>query len=99
MGDTLAGIHGALGVTMALLARERAGPRERGGGEAGGVYEVVDVAIYEAVFNLMEGVLPEYDRKGVVRQPSGSTLTGIVPTNTCMQRRSEPATYEPYMIR
>ena len=40
------------------------------------------MAIYEAVFNLMEGIVPEYDRKRVVRQPSGSTVTGIVPTNT-----------------
>jgi crotonobetainyl-CoA:carnitine CoA-transferase CaiB-like acyl-CoA transferase len=42
----------------------------------------VDVAIYEAVFNLLEAVVPEYDGAGVIRQPSGSTLTGIVPTNT-----------------
>jgi len=77
MGDTLAGIHAALGVVMALFAREK--------GKASGrppTGEVVDVAIYESVFNLMEGIVPEYDRKGVVRQPSGSTLTGIVPTNT-----------------
>jgi crotonobetainyl-CoA:carnitine CoA-transferase CaiB-like acyl-CoA transferase len=42
----------------------------------------VDVAIYESVFNLLESVVPEYDGAGVVREPSGSTITGIVPTNT-----------------
>jgi crotonobetainyl-CoA:carnitine CoA-transferase CaiB-like acyl-CoA transferase len=44
--------------------------------------QVVDVAIYESVFNLLEGVVPEYDGAGVVRGPSGSTITGIVPSNT-----------------
>ena len=43
---------------------------------------MVDVALYEAMFNLMEGVVPEFTEAGLVRQPSGSTLTGIVPTNT-----------------
>lgn len=73
MGDTLAGLHAALGVLLALVSRLR-GPEQHG--------QVVDVAIYEAVFNLMEAVVPEYDAAGVVREPSGSTLTGIVPTNT-----------------
>ena len=85
MGDTLAGLHAALGATLALLSRERrrgGGGGGGGGRSGGGVCEVVDVAIYEAVFNMLEGVVPEYDRKGVIRQPSGSTLTGIVPTNT-----------------
>jgi len=44
--------------------------------------QVVDTALFEAVFNLMEGVVPEYDGGGVIREPSGSTITGIVPTNT-----------------
>jgi crotonobetainyl-CoA:carnitine CoA-transferase CaiB-like acyl-CoA transferase len=44
--------------------------------------QVVDTALYEAVFNLLEGVVPEYDGGGVIREPSGSTITGIVPTNT-----------------
>ena len=43
---------------------------------------MIDAALYESVFNLMEGVVPEYSGAGVVREPSGSTLTGIVPTNT-----------------
>ena len=73
MGDTLAGLHAVLGILLALTARQR-------GKSAGG--QLVDVAIYESVFNLLEGVVPEYDGAGVVREPSGSTLTGIVPTNT-----------------
>ncbi len=71
LGDTLAGFHAAFGVLLALLARRN--------GEAG---QVVDVALYESVFNMLEGVVPEYAGAGVVREPSGSTLTGIVPTNT-----------------
>lgn len=73
MGDTLAGLHAVLGILLALTARLRG--RTRSG-------QVVDVAIYESVFNLLESVVPEYDGAGVVREPSGSTLTGIVPTNT-----------------
>src|SRR3990170_572248 len=73
MGDTLAGLHAVLGILLALTARQR-------GKAAGG--QVVDVAIYESVFNLLESVVPEYDGAGVVRAPSGSTITGIVPTNT-----------------
>lgn len=73
LGDSLAGIHAALGIVLALLERERG---------ADGRGQIVDAAIYEAVFNLLEGVIPEYDGAGIVRQPSGSTVTGIVPTNT-----------------
>ncbi len=71
IGDTLAGIHAALGVLLAYIGRQRDGNGQ-----------VVDVAIFEAVFNLLEGVIPEYDGAGIIRQPSGSTITGIVPTNT-----------------
>ena len=73
IGDTIAGIHAALGIALALLERER--PEEHRG-------QVIDVALYEAMFNLMEAVVPEYDGAGVVRQASGTTVTGIVPTNT-----------------
>lgn len=76
LGDSLAGIHAALGIVLALY--ERDGRR----GEGVGSGQVVDVAIYEAVFNMMEAVLPEYDRLGLVRQREGAKLTGIVPTNT-----------------
>jgi crotonobetainyl-CoA:carnitine CoA-transferase CaiB-like acyl-CoA transferase len=72
IGDTIAGIHAAFGVVMALLSREK--------GHSSG--QVVDVALYEAMFNLMEGVIPEYSATGIVREASGTTVTGIVPTNT-----------------
>lgn len=73
LGDTLAGIHCVLGVLLAVIQRAK-DPAGRG--------QVIDAALYESVFNLMEGVVPEYSGAGVVREPSGSTLTGIVPTNT-----------------
>lgn len=73
IGDTIAGIHAALGIALALLERER--------GESG-EGQVIDVALYEAMFNLLEAVVPEFDGAGVIRQPSGTTVTGIVPTNT-----------------
>lgn len=71
LGDSLTGLHAALGVLLALLQRQRSGAGQQ-----------VDAAIYESVFNMLEAVVPEYDRAGVVRQPSGSTITGIVPTNS-----------------
>lgn len=77
IGDTIAGIHAALGVVMALFQRQSA--ELKGEAQEG---QVVDVALYEAMFNLMEAVVPEYDGAGVVREPSGTTVTGIVPTNT-----------------
>jgi crotonobetainyl-CoA:carnitine CoA-transferase CaiB-like acyl-CoA transferase len=70
IGDTLAGMHAAFGTVLALLARNKVGG------------QTVDASIYESVFSLMEGVLCEYDGQGQVRQPSGSTVTGIVPTGT-----------------
>jgi len=72
LGDTLAALHAVIGILLALAERDK--PEGRG--------QVVDVAIYEAVFNMLESVVPEYDGAGLVRGPSGSTLTGIVPTNT-----------------
>ena len=71
LGDTLAGLHAAIGILLALVER---GKSSRG--------QLVDVAIYESVFNVLESVVPEYDGAGLVRGPSGTTLTGIVPTNT-----------------
>jgi crotonobetainyl-CoA:carnitine CoA-transferase CaiB-like acyl-CoA transferase len=72
IGDTLAGLHAALGILLAYIGRDKS---RHGEGQ------VVDVAIFEAIYNLMESVVPEYDGAGVVREPSGSTLTGIVPSN------------------
>jgi len=73
LGDTLAALHAALGILMAVVSKQN-DPEHRG--------QVIDVAIYESVFNLLESVVPEYDRGGEIRECSGSTLTGIVPTNT-----------------
>ena len=73
IGDTVAGLHAVLGVLLALLERQQ---------QRGHTGQVIDVALYEAMFNLMEGMVPEYSGAGAIREPSGSTLTGIVPTNT-----------------
>jgi formyl-CoA transferase len=70
IGDTLAALHGVIGILMALHERQRSG---RG--------QVIDVALYEAVFNCMESLLPEYSAFGAVRGPAGSALPGIAPTN------------------
>ena len=71
IGDTLAGLHGVIGVLMALRHRD----------QNGGEGQVIDVALYESVFNVMESLLPEYDAFGAVREPAGSALPGIAPTN------------------
>jgi formyl-CoA transferase len=70
IGDTLAALYGVIGAMMALEARRRTG---RG--------QVVDVALYEAVFSVMESMLPEYDAFGAVRERTGSFLPGIAPTS------------------
>jgi crotonobetainyl-CoA:carnitine CoA-transferase CaiB-like acyl-CoA transferase len=74
MGDTLSAIHAALGIALALIQRTKPG------GDGAG--QVIDVALFESVYNLMEGIVPEFDGAGAVREPSGTTVTGIVPTNT-----------------
>ena len=71
IGDTLAALHGVIGVLMALYHRDA----------RGGEGQYVDVALYESVFNVMESLLPEYDAFGVVRERAGSALPGIVPSN------------------
>lgn len=73
MGDTLAAIHATLGIALAIIERSN---------NVSGEGQVVDVALYESVFSLMEGVVPEYSGCGAIREPSGTTVTGIVPTNT-----------------
>jgi len=72
LGDTVAGMYGALGAVMALLGRRPDRPR----------VEVVDVALYEAVFSLTESMVPEFDAYGLVRERTGTTLPGVVPSNT-----------------
>ncbi|GAB3490826.1 CoA transferase [Curvibacter fontanus] len=71
IGDTLAALHGVIGVLTALYHRK----------VNGGKGQVVDVALHEAVFNVMESLVPEYSAFGVVRDPAGSALPGIAPSN------------------
>jgi len=71
IGDTLAALHGVIGILLALRHRET------NGGEG----QCIDVALYEAVFNVMESLLPEYSAFGAVREATGSSLPGIAPTN------------------
>ncbi len=71
IGDTLAALHGVIGVLMALRHRE----------VNGGEGQFIDVALYESVFNCMESLLPEYDAFGTVRERAGSALPGIAPSN------------------
>ena len=82
LGDSLAGMFGAIGALMALLHRER--QREQGCKEdafSGGYGQVVDVALYEAVFAITESLLPEYDGYGIIRQRTGNILPGLTPSN------------------
>lgn len=71
IGDSLSALHGVIGVLLALRHRE----------QNGGEGQQVDVALYESVFNMMESLIPEYSVFGTVRQPAGSSLPGIAPTN------------------
>jgi formyl-CoA transferase len=71
IGDTLAALHGTIGVLTALYHRK----------VNGGKGQVIDMALHEAVFNVMESLVPEYSAFGVVREPAGSALPGIAPTN------------------
>jgi formyl-CoA transferase len=70
IGDTLAALHGVIGILLALQERHTSGQGQ-----------VIDVALYEAVFNCMESLLPEYSAFGAVREPAGSALPGIAPSN------------------
>ena len=71
LGDTIAGLHGAMGVLLALYQRDA----------RGGVGQMIDVALYESVFNLSESLLPEYSAFGAIRKPAGGALPGIAPSN------------------
>lgn len=82
LGDSLAGLHAAFGTLLALFDRLRQGATSRGQDQDQGQGQEVDVAIYESVYNMMEAVVPEFDYSGAIRGPSGTTITGIVPTNT-----------------
>lgn len=71
IGDSLSALHGVIGVLLALRHRE----------QNSGAGQQVDVALYESVFNMMESLMPEYSVFQSVRQPAGSSLPGIAPTN------------------
>ncbi len=70
IGDTLSALYGVIGAMMALESRRKTG---RG--------QVVDVALYESVFSVMESLLPEFDAFGAIRERTGSILPGIAPSS------------------
>ncbi|QJQ02662.1 CaiB/BaiF CoA transferase family protein [Herbaspirillum rubrisubalbicans] len=85
IGDSIAALHGVIGAMMALRHRDVTGGRWNGKSGAdcvAGQGQMVDVALYEAVFNMMESMVPEFDFAGVVRERTGGALPGIVPSNT-----------------
>ncbi len=90
IGDTLAALHGVIGVLLALQHRH-----------ASGQGQVIDVALYEAVFNCMESLLPEYSAFGAVRGPAGSALPGIAPSNAyrCKDEEASAASAGPPQAR
>jgi formyl-CoA transferase len=71
IGDTLSALHGVIGILLSLRHRD----------QNGGEGQMIDVALYESVFNVMESLLPEYSVFGAVRPPAGSSLPGIAPSN------------------
>jgi formyl-CoA transferase len=79
IGDSLSALHGVIGILLALRHRD----------QNGGEGQMIDVALYESVFNMMESLLPEYSVFGAVRQPAGSSLPGIAPSNAyqCADRK------------
>jgi formyl-CoA transferase len=88
LGDSLAGMYGAIGALIALLHRDRvrhergpSRPGDAGQAEAPGLGQIVDVALYESIFAVMESLIPDYDAYGVVKQRSGALLHGVAPTN------------------
>ncbi|HVB75034.1 MAG TPA: CoA transferase [Ktedonobacteraceae bacterium] len=82
LGDSLAGMFGIIGALMALLYRERQRQQESASDSSQGFGQVVDVALYEAVFAVTESLLPEYDGYGIIRQRTGNILPGLTPSNT-----------------
>ncbi|GGC40638.1 succinyl-CoA--D-citramalate CoA-transferase [Novosphingobium marinum] len=70
IGDTLCATYGCMGILAALHHRESTGEGQ-----------IIDTALYEAVLQVMEGLIPEYDHNGIIRERSGSILPGIAPSN------------------
>ena len=75
LGDSLSALYGVIGALLALQERHRSGQGQ-----------FIDVALYESVFGMMESLIPEYDATGEIRQPSGSALPGITPSNAYLCR-------------
>ena len=71
IGDSLSSLYGVIGVLLALQERARSGQGQE-----------IDVALYESVFAMMESLIPEYDAFGYIREPAGSALPGITPSNS-----------------
>lgn len=71
IGDSLSSLYGVIGVLLALQERNRSGQGQE-----------IDVALYESVFAMMESLIPEYDAFGYIREPAGSALPGITPSNS-----------------
>ncbi|MEH6367444.1 MAG: CoA transferase [Pseudomonas marincola] len=71
IGDSLSSLYGVIGILLALQERQRSG-----------LGQYIDVALYESVFAMMESLIPEYDAFGYVREPAGSALPGITPSNS-----------------
>jgi formyl-CoA transferase len=78
LGDSLAAMFAVQGILAALYRRDVLGGDGRG--------QVVDVSLMEASFALLESAVPEYDRLGIVRQPSGTGLKGVAPSNIFKSR-------------
>ena len=75
LGDAVASLYGVIGALMALRQRD-----------ATGKGQIVDVALYEAVFSLMESMVPEFDYYDFARERTGSTLLGIAPSNSYLTK-------------
>ncbi|WP_174614509.1 CaiB/BaiF CoA transferase family protein [Virgibacillus ihumii] len=73
LGDSLAAMYSVIGALMAVYHRDVVGTGEG---------QIIDVALYESVFSLMEGMLPEYDKFGTIRERTGTSLPGVAPSNT-----------------
>lgn len=71
IGDSLSSLYGVIGILLALQERQRSCQGQ-----------MIDVALYESVFGMMESLIPEYDAFGYVREPAGSALPGITPSNS-----------------
>jgi crotonobetainyl-CoA:carnitine CoA-transferase CaiB-like acyl-CoA transferase len=83
LGDSLAGMFGVIGALMALLHRERQKHHDHTTDSSSPGYgQVIDVALYEAVFAITESLLPEYDGYGTIRQRTGNISPGLTPSNT-----------------